>query len=710
MLPSFRELILDSAISSIDVKDANNELSVCTNDKSIYLVDLLQLKIRKRIPLQNEGVEEEFDYYKRPLITHGKFAFFKLTPESKEFVFNFEKKVDGRLMFDYVKDEGIAKACFSEDATLLLTGSEEGKTHLIDTELGSLVYEFPFSSDSISALCFSDEKRFAVSASFDKSLKILHVNSLSVNDSIKIDSIIEKMEFISTDIFLAITRDGRVFKIDAKNTKILDERTLPNNVWPSELCVSFSKKFVYIGSRDSQLFVLHVQSMNLVYSLHFNRSGVTSMVRMAKYFVIGYKSGEIQFFNHREFEEDFILHIKLQQLQEARALFEKNIFLMTHRETRKIYELWLERKDSIVTLISTGILDKAQELANDFLFHPKCKQEMEAIEELQPDLMALQRYIRSGAYSAAYELVEAKPNLKSTLLYEKLENVWKRALQQAQILLSRDPLLNKEKAKEVLAKFLHVESKKEFIQTMLNNTKVFIRAEQAVKNKNFILYFELTREYSFLEFTPLYKKVLSLAQKIKLNILNHLKEDQYMPALESLKLLRQFFPFKENAKKLEEFISSLMVIEYHLKNEKLLEAIQIQNKLRIHATYKPIQELNKVKIQFIKKMVQQIQEHKFDETFQSIQACFSIKICIRETAMIMKQMYLEQMKKAHDEENNDVHWENTIIKYGKYFNIDNLIEEFYTILGIDRPLEELILNKQIKKRDYIKNILVFKEK
>lgn len=533
---------------------------------------------------------------------------------------------------------------------------------------------------------------------------------MSLNEELRFNSIVEKMHFVSQDIFIAITRNGRVYKIDARNAKILGERVLPNSVWPSELCISFSKKFAYIGTRDSQLFALHIESMDLVYTIGFNRAGVTSMVRTAKYFIIGYKSGEIQFFNHREFEDDFILHIKLQQLREARALFDKNIFLMTHRETKRIYELWLERKDSIVTLLSTGLIEKAQELAQDFLFHPKCKQEMEVIEELQPDLMALQRYIRSGSYNAAYELVEAKPNLKGTLLYEKLENIWKRALQQAQILLSRDPLLNIQKAKEVLASFLNIEVKKNFIQTMLSNTKVFIRAEQAVKNKNFILYFKLSNEYTFLEFTPLYKKVIGLAQKIKINVLNYLKEDQYMPALESLKLLNQFFPFKENAQRLEEFISSLMVIDYHVEHEALLEAIQIQNKLRIHATYQPIQKLNKMKIAFIKKMLIQIKEHRFEDTYNSIKDFFSIKICIREIAMLMKQMYIEQMKGALNNKNLVIDWEKSIAHYGEYFNIDNLIEEFYETLDLQIPLEQLIANKQIKKRDYVSNILIFQTK
>lgn len=707
MLPSFRELILDSAVLSME-SNGEDELNVCTNDRRIHIIDLMHLKPKNNISLTYIK-EEKFDYYKRPLVSGKNLFYSKPSAQEKENIGSFKTKEE-KIVFNYSKNENITKACFSNDESFLLTGSEEGKTNLIDTQTSALVFEFPFSADAISALAFSDDKRFALSASFDKNIKIAHVNSLSQSGEIKVDSIVEKIDCVGAEVFLAITRDGNILKIDAKNAQILEKKTLPNSVWPSELRISHSRKFAYIGTRSSQLFALHVKSMEIVYTFNLNRAGITSMLRTAKYFIIGYNSGEIQFFNHRENEDDFILHIKLHEIQEAKLLFEKNILLMTHRETKKIYDLWLERKDSIVTLISSGLIEKAQELAHDFLFHPKCKQEMESIEALQPDLAALHRYIRSSSYNAAYELSEAKPELKNTLLYEKLEYIWKKALQTAQILLSRDPILNIQKAKEALSNFLFVGIKKDFIQKMLSNTKIFIRAQQAVKNKNFILYFKLANEYDFLEYTPLYKKVMGLAQKIKLNVLNYLKEDEYMKALESLKLLSQFFPFKENAKNLEQFISSLMVIDYHIEHESLFEAIEIQNKLRIHATYKPIQKLNKMKILFIKKMVIQIQENRFQEVFDEIAKYFSIKICIRETTMLMKQMYIAQMKKALKDENTMVDWEETIRRYGEYFNIDMLIEDFYEMLEFSKPLEMLIPNKQVKKRDFTRNILVFQTK
>lgn len=706
MLPSYRELILDSAISRMNF-DEKESLYICTNEQEIYIIDLLTLRIVKKISLSQE-INPLFDYYIRPITVKNKLAYVKLSQEGKEYVLNLEKKVDKKCEFDYGKHQKVTKVHFSADNSLVLTGTDKGRSYLIDVEKGSLIYDFFPCTDWISAVAISEDNRFAVISSFDRSLRILHVNSLSVSNEVKIDSVVEMIQFIENDTFLAITRDGRIIKVDAKKREIIQQAIISEKIWPSEICVSHSKKFVYIGTRESKVFALHVNSLELMFSIDLNRGGITSLVRTPKYFIIGFKSGEVQFFNHREYEDNFILNVKLHKIKEATEIFEQNIFLMTHRETNNVYNLWLEKKDSIIQLLSTGVIDKAQEIAHDFLFHPKCKQEMEALEELQPELMALQRYIRSSSYNAAYELSEKNQALKTTLLYQKLEDIWKKALQKAQLLLSRDPILNVEKARYELRDFEQVEIKKGLIEKMLKNSKVFTRAEFAIKNKNFNLYFQLTRENDFLTFTPLYARVMNLADKIKTNIFNFLKEDNYIQALESVKLLSTFSPFASNAKQLEEFINSLILIEYHITHENFLEAIKIQNNMRIQATYKPIQRLNQMKIAYMKKMFNMIENHKFLEVYNGIKNFFTIKICAKETALLMKNFYIEQMKKAKNEENKAVNWEATIKEYGTYFNIDKLLEEFYEQLDLQSSLETLIETKTVKKRDFIPNILVFK--
>lgn len=707
MLPSSRELILSSAISRVAFHEKSNRIRVCTYRQEVYTIDLSTLEVIKRIPLPKQE-ESEFDYYYRPMAIKEDLLYVKLNETSKEYILNLNQKLDKVSIFDYNKQNHITKVNFSEDGQYLITGSSEGKTNLIEVISGTLIYELPFSADAISAVAFSVDGKFAVTSSFDKSFNILSVESLHLYPSIDINSVVEMIKFISDDVCLAITRDAKVLKIDASTQEILQVVELAEDIWPSEICISHSKKFAYIGTRESKLFALHINTLEIVFNVDLESSGVTSLVRTPQYLIVGFKTGELKFLNHREFEEKLILQVKLKKLKNIPSLFEKNIFLMTHRETRKIFDMWTEAKESIIKLSSNGEIEKAQQIASDYMFHPKCKKEMQEIEDLQPKLIALQRYIRSAAYSAAYELVEQEESLKSTLLYESLENIWKKSLQKAQILLSREPVLNIEKARNELKEFELVEVKKDMIEKMLSNANVFSRAEHAIRNKNFNLFFKLSIDFDFIQLTPLYKKVIQLAEKIKLDILNLMREEKYTQALESANLLKNFLPFANSANTFDKLINALMLIEYHIENKNLFEAVVVQQKMMIQIVYPPIIKLNKLKILYVKKLITKIDHYEFSSVYESIRKFFPVTIFYKETTLIMKKLYIAQINKALLEHRSEIDWEKTLKSYIEYFQYDNLIEEVYEKLTLTLPLEELSKKTEDNILQYKPSILTYK--
>lgn len=702
MLPSSRELILDSPISRMSLL-TEDTLGVLTDGKELNIVDLSTLRIKKRVPFPSND-NSDFNYHARPLAIKDKLIYMKLTAHGKGLILNIEGKVDKQSSFNYNEDKHVTQAIFSEDTAYLVTGNEEGRTNVINSIDGSLVFEFPYSTDAISAIDISPQNKHVVSSSFDTTIEILNLNSYLVSTFKEIDSIVEDIKFINEDAFLVITKDGRIIKVDAENKTILKEVKFTDNLWPSKICLSDSKNFVYIGTRESTIYALHVDSLEIMFSASLNKSGITDMVRTPTYFIIGYKTGEVEFYNHREYEKKFILAIKLKNIQEAISIFDQNIFLMTHRETKGIYDAWIEIKDSIVQLMSNQEIQEAQKLASGFEFYPKCKKEMREIEELQPELAALQRHIRSSAYGVAYSIVERNPALKSTILYTTLEDIWNKALSRAQIFLSRDPVHNKEKAMEVLSKFNEAESKKDLIDKMINNASIFKRAELAIKNKNFSLYFKLVSENKFLELTIVYKKVISLAEKIKLNTITFLKDENYVNAIESAKLLNQFRPLAQEAIKLEEFINTLMLLDYHVKHKNLLEAVKIQDKIKMQSNYKPIYELEKMKKDFEKSMMCEIQSRKFDSVFMKIKNFFGMRIFEKEISKIVKSLYVKQMEMIFFENRKKVDWEKTLKNYTKYFDLDNDIIGLYSKLEISMPIENF---RKEKKDDFPQNIIIY---
>jgi len=374
MLPSSREITFHSAISYASVADEST-LQIIDNQAYLHTIDLNQIRINQNMPLCNTYTHTLFDYYKRPFSVGNHLAYISFAKNNIENVIDTRFDSNPVSTFHFNKNEIVSKAAFSENDQFLITGNERGRSYIISPEDGIIQSELPITSDVISAVAISEEYKRAAYASFSHELVVYKINSFSIAFEQKLDDVIEMMTFLDEETLLAITRGGKVIKIDLMRGKVILEKVLDHNVWPSVMVLSHSKKFIYIGTRESILFAVYVKTLDILYHVKLPYDGVTTLSRTQKYFIMGFKTGELLFYNHREFEEQFITYIKLKKIKEACLIFQKNIFLMSHRETKKIYEYWLEEKETIVNLLSRGDIAQAQKIAEPFLFHPKCKLE-----------------------------------------------------------------------------------------------------------------------------------------------------------------------------------------------------------------------------------------------------------------------------------------------------------------------------------------------
>lgn len=675
MLPSSRTITFHAPISRMSLGD-DTTLHIIDNHCALHKIDLTRLEIIKSTSLSNMYEQTLFDYYKRPFALGKHRVYISFLKQGSEYILDTASKLTQVSHFEYNKNAEVTKATFSINDKLLITGNEKGKTYVINAEDGIIQAELPRSSDTITAVAISDEFKLAARASFSKTLLIYKFNSQKVVFETKLDAVVEMVSFVDENTLLAITRNGKIIKVDIDKAKVVQETLLDENLWPSVITLSHSKKFVYVGTRESVLFALHVKTLDLLFQVKLPYVGITSMVRSPHYFIVGFKTGEVVFFNHREFEEQFIINIKLKKIKEALLFFKKNIFLMSHRETRYIYDYWLEQKETISNLLSLGEIDQAKLLAEPFLFHPKCTLEFSELELLQPDLVALQRYLRSLSMAAAYSLVIARPILRKSSIFGKIEALWNKSLQKAQILLSRDPILNKDMARESLRLFWDVEEKKPIIENMLQNARVFMLAESAIKNKNFALYFKMVAQNYFLEFTPLYKKVLLLGEKLQMQIVALVEAKNYQQSLSLAGVLVQFTPYLNQAIRFKEVSHALIILEYQMEHNMLKEAVKTQDQFKLQMNYAPIQQLEEMKLVFQKEQLEALAQKHYAQVYKAVTPYMKLSVCTTNVSMVMKKMYIEQFKDAYASFENNINWEKTFAAYLNFFTLDKLLVEF----------------------------------
>ena len=136
-------------------------------------------------------------------------------------------------------------------------------------------------------------------------------------------------------------------------------------------------------------------------------------------------------------------------------------------------------------------------------------------------------YMKKNDYESAYKLVYENPFLKKTLAYQQLEEKWEKSLEVAQKKLEENEV---DIAKQILAPFLKVSSKRAMVNSLLNDFSEFSKFKEAISNKKYPFAYSLAIKYPYLKSTIYYQKMedewKKMFNKAKKLILVKGKEDE----------------------------------------------------------------------------------------------------------------------------------------------------------------------------------------
>lgn len=220
MLPSSREIIFHAPISCIALADS--VLHVIDEDIcALHKIDLNQLRIITK-HYASSSYPNTFDYYQRPFALGKTRSYISFSKEGNEYIIDL-RKLSKICSFNYNFGANVTKARISENDKLLITGNEKGRTFIINTNDGSLVAELPRSSDTITAVTINESYKLAARASFSRKLVVYRYNTFSILLEMRLDSVIEMVTFVDETTLLAITRNGRILKIDTGKGRVIQK-------------------------------------------------------------------------------------------------------------------------------------------------------------------------------------------------------------------------------------------------------------------------------------------------------------------------------------------------------------------------------------------------------------------------------------------------------------------------------------------------------
>ena len=191
----------------------------------------------------------------------------------------------------------------------------------------------------------------------------------------------------------------------------------------------------------------------------------------------------------------------------------------------------------------------------------------------------LQELIDTKEFIQAFAYTEQYPYLKKMHIYKQLEDHWNSIFNRVRRLIEEDPVFNVPKAQELLKPYFKVASKKELVVNMLSNFDKFSFASKYVKERNFVKYFALCKQFPFLEGTQLYEKVQAVGAKLYSDLLNMEQKGEYKNAASLIKILVSFEQYKE---KIDDIV---MDMKYKTKFVEAVKAGVTAQAYSILATY-----------------------------------------------------------------------------------------------------------------------------
>lgn len=671
-------------------KVSNSPIAVHVSDNFVYVLD--NFYNYYEIPLDGSGVSRSLSLVKNHKLLHkySKAIAFSsqkdialCTAGAKSIaILTFVTGVLASKTFVNWHEKEVETTAFSTDGTLFSSGGADGRAIIYDAsnhyKIISILEKRP---DYICALAFSPDNRFLLSASFDKEIIIYDIQRNIVHSHYKLADIVERAYFFEFEKIFIITRGGSSYILDIFEGQTTSQKSYFSS-WPVSLEVASDMQTAIIGTKNENFYVVNMQTNTLLLSLKLeNSSGVTNLRLIDGVLIICYSDGRIDFVDYARDTKRLKMAIRSKNYEVASKLIKQNCFFSLDGDYIELFNQgWKECLPSIIKLISEQMPDEAIKIAEPFLNDEKRAKEFEFYMSKNKEVEQLAELISKSDLAGAYRLAEKNNYLKKLGIYQAMEENWRKAFNLSRKLLEEDALLNQKKVVAILKPYIDVEDKKKIAYSLLTNVNKFIEATNAVKRRDFLVYFDLVEKNQFLKETELYQKTIAFAQSILDKVQECEIDGRVEEAMEKIKLLKMFKPFMVTATIKESNLSEIYTFHKLVKSSfeddtslKQAYSMAMQNP---NLQSLPIfQELSKEFRELYREAMKLVEEAKITELHYLLDKYMKIDFYRQKIKELFKQAFIRELEIEHASKSKTA-IENGIKRYVGIFSIEPQIEKY----------------------------------
>ena len=582
-----------------------------------------------------------------------------------------DDKVSVMSKNEYVGKDIIYTA-FNNNAKMLLSCSMDGKASILHTHSKFHCYTFENQSDYCSSAFFSNKDIFVYIGYFNLKNKILNLKDFTLVE-FKVKNPIEAGTFFDNDtkLFLA-DRAGNSMIYDCIDNEFISTKALFTE-WVSCL-VLYSEKYILLGTRKNKLYIIDAFENELIATIELDSHGITSMTIKDGELLISYADSNFETINLNYLKQNFILHLNLQEYDEAKQILDQNLFLYIDESIKKFEAGFDKILAKAMELISHGKIDDALQAASPFLSYKKFKNQLELLFMQQDYIGSFIEAAEKNDIQSAYALAEKYHVIPTLGTYQVLEKQWEKTFALAKKAIEIDSLHGKNNAKAILEVYSKVAQKSETIKQLLNNSKMFVLADKLVKQQDFVNYFAMTKRFTFLQDTLLYKKMDVLAFSLKGKALQASTQNNIE---EAKKIYSQLVVFPEYAVYARKNIQE---IDTKIKLDSLIEAkdmtIIYDYVLKYHylAYYDVFLKYHLYFERDFQNAQLSIEKNDTAAAIKTLSKYFPIRYLDKKIANLFKLVYLREIENSNLKECDTTR---IILIYKKLFGLDNEIKDIF---------------------------------
>jgi len=560
----------------------DHSLAVVDAKTTIYFLD------REKLSIQ-EGFKAKIDHprynNKRVDISTNKKAFGSIVKEDKETrLFSIAtKKAVGRIS----RHQGEV-SCIAMDPRnrYLFSCGDDGKTFAMDINNAKLAFTLPPHPDTVNDIAFNKTGQWAATCSYDRKVSLFNLDMMQATKKlIGHSKPVMKLCFISKNRLVSIDKESSAIIWNLYDNSIITRLSgIHDDV--TAIVSDHDGKFMFVGTKLGYVIVYDLDQDYELVSRDYIKvdSAITSMMFDSKkhFLYIGCENGDVRIYDIYENIDIIKYHIQKRNFKKVDEHIHENPILK-HTEIYHILDqLWEKTLNKAKRFLEVGKRSEALTLLKPYQGLPSKNSIINKTLQDYENFKKFYDLVRSGKYALAYSLANQYPVYKESNLYQKMEDLWREKMKEAQKLSLNPKTL--EQAKELLKPYRGISEKAKDIQELFVESDVYNRFKIALGSKDFKQVYVYLEKFSFLKNFPDYHLMINYAQNLYETALEHLKNNDLGMVLKYLRVLSDF---KEYEKKVHELIGDIetrynffealkeenmsKAYEFLAKNEELLE-------------------------------------------------------------------------------------------------------------------------------------------